>query len=1084
MFDAYARSLLIDVPELDGLTGDAVARALSGAYLSLIHYRTSGLTAVDDLGPTLAFLRRLANALLFEIILDENRHDQGRRAAAFVAAESLALQADFIAATAEHAEDINEVFRAERMARVESALLYLYAQYDACAAGVLTLGSPPASLDRGIEERAASWCFARLEALCRLRLDSESVLHKKSGCKFGKSHRLDPQGLEQDTLSRLYVELGIVAGEFAEWLLGAQHGRDEAMVRLDRLRSALAGSVPNGSGARLGHGYARVYHLATLLNLTLPALANRALCHTVPPPPESDWDQYARYLTARARGTKDTPGRALLWPSAAEYVRQCVTGDTVHAVVSMPTGSGKSFLAELAVSQALDKGWVLYLAPTNALCEQIRGDLRQGLATLDTEILAFIGDQEYSVFGTDIVAEMSANSVAVMTPEKCALALRLAPSVFATCSLVVFDECQLLGDEGSARGPVAELVVTQLMLRSPKARLLLMSAIVQNPDDLAGWLADATKASAAPLTVRWRPTRTLRSVLGVENESFQGEAAKAKQELKDMSDRRKNLAFTARCALAACLQGAWQSTEEADYGIVSIDCDADLSVKRTQGTNGWRYGFDTNSWVNGTAINLATLFAEKGIQTLVFTPANRHYPFSNGGKVSLAPDVVTSQDSWPPEISTYGVLAEYELGCASVVFELFQHGVAVHTSSMLEVEKIASEMIFKRKHVPLMFATGTLAQGLNLPAIAVIIAGTRIGDPRGEDADLVQRRKFSQLLNAAGRAGRAGFANQGIVIAIPDSAPLLGDFRRTLEARNEADFLQAADDAVIVGSGLDRFLDDVCTEVLNAFEATDLDLQVVALLTGGDGNQLEAEQVLRRSYAAFRRKQSGKQKMTHDNAERLKEVRDIFIQEAKAPEWITIAAQRAGLDFFLTLAISTAWGRHRRELPHEYAQWSVTEWLGEFLEVASLIPPHLLERILSRDQLAKVSQQFKMLKEQNPEVFLERNSDWDPPDAWSAGWDDLRAPLTGWMSGESIVTIAAILTGKSEKSIPADRTSGKPIPRALSVTMDVWSSLALVAGGFLAVAEQVLEGKIPLPLACLPMSIKYGCDSPGTLAWF
>ena len=49
---------------------------------------------------------------------------------------------------------------------------------------------------------------------------------------------------------------------------------------------------------------------------------------------------------------------------------------------------------------------------------------------------------------------------------------------------------------------------------------------------------------------------------------------------------------------------------------------------------------------------------------------------------------------------------------------------------------------------------------------------------------------------------------------------------------------------------------------------------------------------------------------------------------------------------------------------------------------------------------------------------------------------------------------------------------------------ETWSALALVAGGFLAVAEQVLEGEVPLALSCLPMCVKYGCDSPETLAWF
>ena len=97
----------------------------------------------------------------------------------------------------------------------------------------------------------------------------------------------------------------------------------------------------------------------------------------------------------------------------------------------MPTGSGKSFVAELAVSQALRDGWVLYLAPTNALTEQIRTDLSNGLSSLNTEIVPFIGDHEYSIFSTDRVAEMNVNSVAVMTPETVSYTHLTLPTIYS-----------------------------------------------------------------------------------------------------------------------------------------------------------------------------------------------------------------------------------------------------------------------------------------------------------------------------------------------------------------------------------------------------------------------------------------------------------------------------------------------------------------------------------------------------------------------------------------------------------------------------------------------------------------------------
>jgi hypothetical protein len=683
MFDAYARSLLVDVPELEGLTGDVAARALSRAYLALLHFRTNREEASQDVTKTQAFLRRLANALMFQVILVPEKPLKERRAAAFAAAEAIALVSDFLALANVQAENKSELFHAERFARVEAALLYLFSQYDACAAGVLTLSAPLIQSTEQIDEAASNWCASRIEDLCRLKIADKTV--QTFPYNFSAAASLRPRDLAQDTIGRMYAELGYAVVDFSNWLSGGFTGLDSSIARIDALLSALSPTRDAVSPGQVGHDYARIYHLGTLLKLLFPELSERALCHVVPSPTDMDEVAYRQYLSIRAKGTEKISGRPFLWPSAAEYVRECILGNARHAVVSMPTGSGKSFVGELAVSQSLHSGWVLYLAPTNALAEQIRGDLRLGLETLGTEILAFIGDQEYSTFSTDSVTQMQVNSVAVMTPEKCALALRLSPDAFASCSLVVFDECHLIGDSGSTRGPTAELVLSHLMLRAPQCRFLLMSAIIQNPDDLAGWLETATGQIARPVSILWRPTRTLRSILGVESASFQAAASSARDYLASLSKTRKKHEFTAKCALAACLQGAWQSEDEPDYGTVPINCDAQLSVKREEQAGQWRYTYDADSWVNATAINLSVLLAQRQIQTLVFTPASKHYPFSNAGKIELDASVLTQLPKLPELNEVYRLLAEFELGEKSDVFDLITRGVAVAASEDSDV---------------------------------------------------------------------------------------------------------------------------------------------------------------------------------------------------------------------------------------------------------------------------------------------------------------------------------------------------------------------------------------------------------------
>ena len=850
MFDTYTQTLFDNLPGLEGLTPDTARRMLSRAYLAVIELRISDAAPSGASNKAIDYLRRLADTIEFQAVLSENVEPTIRQAGAFVAAESLALLADFY----EHGESIEPLSRGLRhngtYTRIEAAILYLIAGYDACAAGVVgkVVSNDEQKITRG--EFGAEWCLQVLMAFCEFRLNPLPEL--TCNVEFGLSSDLEAIELEDDTSGRLYAMLGESVANFLHWLTGESiEGAADSDTKLKQLLDHLESPAGVAALAGVGSDYGRIRHLAALLRISFPEISQRALFHVVPMGPGFTTDEYSDYLRNRVCGDRPgDSGRPVLWPSAKAYVTSCITDDAVHAVVSMPTGSGKSFVAELAVSQAVGVGWCLYLAPTNALTEQIRSDLRNALKPLETEVLAFVGDQEYSLLKTNVVSDMPSNSVAVMTPEKAYLALRLYPEVFATCQLVVFDECHLLGEASSGRGVTAELVISQLMLRAQNIRILLMSAIVQNPDDLAKWLEEATGSRSSTISVPWRPTRTLRSALGIDKQSTKENSKPAIEKLKTLPEHRKNQAFTALYSLACGLQGAWQSTNETDYGIVKIPCEANLLVSREKNINGeWKYIIRADKWVNASARGIAAFLAENAIQTLVFTPANRHYPFSNANKTELSTNCRNSLEENPEIVETCRVLAEYEFGLQSDVFSLIDQGLSVHTSHMIETEKIASESAFRARATRVMHATGTLAQGLNLPAMAVVIGGTRIGDPRGEDVKVVEQRKLSQLLNAAGRAGRAGFANQGLVIAVPDDPLLLQSYSEVEKLKNQLSYLEQPDNAVEINSGLESFLDLVTQGTLNTETASEIELQTIAVLSGGDEGQLSPVDVLRKSYA-------------------------------------------------------------------------------------------------------------------------------------------------------------------------------------------------------------------------------------------
>ena len=1083
MFDQHARSLFFNLEEFDGFTERDCTRALTRAYLAIIQLRINGINeSPSEAEESQRHLRRIANTLMFRVVLNDTEQVSRRRAAAFVVAEAIALMADYIRSI-ENSRSFGDARDSEgspeRFARVESALLYLYSEYDACAASVLRdVGITPRTTDN-LRDQAAEHCLREIERLCRFELYQNLEYEGVSTPSFEESP--SALELEEDTVARLYFEVAGIVREFSDWLCTGASNLARCFDRLERILATL-GEKGEGVQPLTGNEFARVFHLCTLLRLCLPSLGERALIHVVPPPSVGDEDRYASYLRNRAVGSERVRSRPLLWPSAMDYVQSAIVGDAQHVIVSMPTGSGKSFIAELAISQAIGEGWALYLAPTNALTEQIRGDLRVGLSSMFTDVRAFIGDREYSTLESDRVADMPSNSVAVMTPEKCALALRIAPNAFDNCRLVVFDECHLIGDTGSSRGVAAELVLTQLMLRAPCARFLLMSAIIQNPEDLAEWVGRATGGTAKALAIKWRPTRTLRTVLGVGHDAFLEASTRATQELSEMPDRRRRLTFSTPSVLAAGLRGAWQSKAETDYAVVAFDCEVTRAVKRSRsGPGGWQYVNSDEGWVNATAVSVGRTLSSKNIQTLVFTPASKHYPFANGRRVGFERAVLKGLRSAPAIVGACKRIAEYELGCASEAFELLSEGVAVHTSTMLESEKIAAEAAFRAGSAALMFATGTLAQGLNLPAIAVVIAGTNIGDSRGEEKQTVERRKLSQLLNAAGRAGRAGFANQGIVIAVSDKPIAFKGFEDVLSARRSADYLQHSDDSVAVHSGLSTFMDELCERTLTSHTAGDLELQIVSLLGGGDTTQLEPYSVLRSTYAAYLREKSGSSRVLVEDAEQVVEIGKQFIRDTGAPEWLTAAAQRAGIDFFLAYAIAQAWERVRNSRQLDYEKLSVIDWARELIRLIVYVPPGLLAGYLPKDTLRNISRSFYRLDDG---LFLKRELDEDAFRKWELAWRTAVDPLVAWMRGATIAEIASILCECSADEMVSNRGQGKPLPKALAVTGHTWGALGLIAGGLLSIAEHELGGEVPLALACLPMCIKYGCDTPMALAWY
>jgi hypothetical protein len=116
---------------------------------------------------------------------------------------------------------------------------------------------------------------------------------------------------------------------------------------------------------------------------------------------------------------------------------------------------------------------------------------------------------------------------------------------------------------------------------------------------------------------------------------------------------------------------------------------------------------------------------------------------------------------------------------------------------------------------------------------------------------------------------------------------------------------------------------------------------------------------------------------------------------------------------------------------------------------------------------------------------------WTVSPTWTNLWRELMTLVAMYMQGESYATIAQAYLGLSSDQITNKRSSGShPIPAVLKFLRDVVDNLAIDAGCFLAIHEYVShEGEqepaaLPETLGALPLCIRNGCDSLGSLAWY
>jgi ATP-dependent RNA helicase HelY len=397
-------------------------------------------------------------------------------------------------------------------------------------------------------------------------------------------------------------------------------------------------------------------------------------------------------------------------------------------LVAAPTGAGKTVVGEFACAHALaGDGSTFYTTPIKALSNQKYRDLcaRHG----ESRVGLLTGDR--SINGRAPIVVMTTEILRNMIYEEDPVLDRLR--------YVVLDEVHYLADR--ERGAVWEEVIVQL---PGHVRVVALSATVSNAEEFGAWLAlvrggcelvleerrpvplrhhyfvndrlhDTFRSSRSGSTARQRDLAS-QALGGVPNPEVLMLEQRARRRVVDRRGRRVRDGVRLR----------WPSREEVA---------AELARR------GWLPA-------------IVFVFSRQGCDDAVAQLRQSGIRLTSDAERARIAEVI-DQRLWelPPEDLEVLGLSRWRRSLLD--------GVAAHHAGLVPLFKEIIESLFQQGLLKLVFATETLALGINMPARSVVIE--RLEKYDGEGHVLLTPGQYTQL---TGRAGRRGIDEIGHAVVL------------------------------------------------------------------------------------------------------------------------------------------------------------------------------------------------------------------------------------------------------------------------------------------------------------------------------
>ncbi|NWJ95742.1 MAG: DEAD/DEAH box helicase [Chloroflexi bacterium] len=410
-----------------------------------------------------------------------------------------------------------------------------------------------------------------------------------------------------------------------------------------------------------------------------------------------------------------------------EAIRALASGESV--MVAAPTGTGKTVVAEFGIFQAFShKKRIFYTTPIKALSNQKFKDLR---AQYGEAVGLLTGD----------VIENPHGYIIVMTTEVLRNMLLQTPEEFTHTTCVVFDEIHYLAD--SERGTTWE---ESIILCPKNIQLVCLSATIANSREIADWISHTHRPTrlithtrrSVPLSLYYflegdlnpvidrhgHKVADFSSVGGEAKNRFKGRLTNQNDPEMDGRSKRERPEPTPREVIEALQKGHMLP---AIYFMFSRnDCEVAAEM---------------------VAMNRLEVIKDPTALAQIDEVIGRYM------------SRLEEDDRKIQQVQNIVKLARRSLG--------------FHHAGLLPILKQLVEELFTRGLMSAVFATDTLALGVNMPAKCVVIG--RMSKFDGQTRRPLLPNEFQQM---AGRAGRRGLDTQGHVV-VPYSPWI--SFKETLE---------------------------------------------------------------------------------------------------------------------------------------------------------------------------------------------------------------------------------------------------------------------------------------------------------------